>query len=394
MYKSTNSGIDWSYLNWGIPYILRSVFFINPQTGWTTGYNNIYRTSDGGSTWTSAEVIPLGMYYSAHFANSLTGWAVGNSSIYKSTNGGVYWNSQYAGLSGLYSLYFVNDQTGWAVGDSSRILKTTNSGINWNIQSSPGSTGYNKVYFLNSETGWITGKSFSVRTYNGGTNWTFLSSGEGFTSCYFSNANTGWAVYGPCIKKTTNGGNTWDLQLYLSAAGFNDVFFTDTQTGWAVGGNLSSVSNGFIYRTSNGGINWVLQNNTTPPFQLTSVYFVNSQTGWTVGENGVILATTNGGSTYTRETETVIPSRHILFQNYPNPFNPITRIKFAISKNSPVTIRIFDILGRQIKELVNDYFKPGEYDIEFDASNLSSGIYFCLLTAGDFRDVNSMVLLK
>jgi hypothetical protein len=89
-----------------------------------------------------------------------------------------------------------------------------------------------------------------------------------------------------------------------------------------------------------------------------------------------------------------IPDNFILYQNYPNPFNSTTNFKFEIAKQCFAVIKVFDILGREVVTLVNDELKPGIYEIDFNAENLSSGIYFYRLTAGDFTDTKRMVLLR
>ena len=98
-----------------------------------------------------------------------------------------------------------------------------------------------------------------------------------------------------------------------------------------------------------------------------------------------------------------IPKEFKLYQNYPNPFNPITRIKFDLASFRvasvgtvlrTVHLTVFDILGREIATLVNEPLNPGSYEISFDASNYTSGIYFYRLTIGAFADVKKMMLVK
>jgi hypothetical protein len=83
-----------------------------------------------------------------------------------------------------------------------------------------------------------------------------------------------------------------------------------------------------------------------------------------------------------------------LYQNYPNPFNPTTKIKFDVSENSHVALTLFDLLGKETAKLVNERLEAGSYEIEFDAGNFPSGVYFYRLTAGDFSRTMKMVLLK
>ena len=89
-----------------------------------------------------------------------------------------------------------------------------------------------------------------------------------------------------------------------------------------------------------------------------------------------------------------MPSAYILHQNYPNPFNPSTKINFAIPKEGFVSLKIYDMLGREIKTLFNDNLKAGTYTIDFNAGLLTSGIYFYKLQSGTFTDVHKMILLK
>ncbi|MCX7833838.1 MAG: M20/M25/M40 family metallo-hydrolase [Ignavibacteria bacterium] len=89
-----------------------------------------------------------------------------------------------------------------------------------------------------------------------------------------------------------------------------------------------------------------------------------------------------------------IPKVYELSQNYPNPFNPVTKINYAIPKNSFVTLKIYDLLGREVATLINEEKPAGYYSIDFDASNLSSGIYFYRLSAGDFIKTMKMTLMK
>ena len=93
------------------------------------------------------------------------------------------------------------------------------------------------------------------------------------------------------------------------------------------------------------------------------------------------------------------PSEFLLSQNYPNPFNPSTKIKFTIPSNvksetSNVILKVYDILGNELATLVNKELPAGEYEVKFDAGNLSSGMYFYKLQAGSFIETKKMVLLK
>jgi hypothetical protein len=93
------------------------------------------------------------------------------------------------------------------------------------------------------------------------------------------------------------------------------------------------------------------------------------------------------------------PEEFVLYQNYPNPFNPATSIKFEIpgqarNDNVLVTLIVYDVLGNEVATLVNEEKQPGVYEVEFDASNLTSGIYFYVMRADNFINTKKFVLIK
>jgi len=91
---------------------------------------------------------------------------------------------------------------------------------------------------------------------------------------------------------------------------------------------------------------------------------------------------------------TAVPVVYSLSQNYPNPFNPTTKINYALPKTGLVTMKIYDVTGREIQTLVNDVKQAGSYTVEFNGANLSSGVYFYKIQSGDFVNVKRMVLIK
>ena len=168
-------------------------------------------------------------------------------------------------------------------------------------------------------------------------------------------------------------------------------------------------NSGLIKRTTNGGTNWI--SNTIGIYTLQSVDFINADTGWISGLYGTILKTTNGGGPISiKPISTRIPNRFILYQNYPNPFNPSTKINFEIPLNKGggfsrglfTRLTIYDLLGREVTTLVNEQLKPGTYEVEWDATNYPSGVYFYKLIVTDasaslstsYSETKRMVLIK
>ncbi len=103
----------------------------------------------------------------------------------------------------------------------------------------------------------------------------------------------------------------------------------------------------------------------------------------------------NGNFTYSKVLEvSVSPNSFSLSQNYPNPFNPSTNIGFSISDFGFVTLKVYNIQGKEVATLINKEMQPGSYQIKFDGSNLASGIYFYKLSSGNYHQVKKMILMK
>ena len=125
----------------------------------------------------------------------------------------------------------------------------------------------------------------------------------------------------------------------------------------------------------------------------------NPQPGdqWNFGENFIVTVI---DMPVIVEKENMAPEGFALYQNYPNPFNPTTKIKFTILvtlsevEGSPVTLKIYDALGNEVATLINEEKPAGEYELEFFASELSSGIYFYKLSVGSFNETKKMILMK
>jgi hypothetical protein len=209
------------------------------------------------------------------------------------------------------------------------------------------------------------------------------------TGVSFIDANNGWTVgFSGTILRTTDGGENWISQ----ASGINDdlyrVSFTDANNGTAVG------DSGIILRTTNGGTNWFSQVSGTTN-GLFGVSFTDANNGTAVGYNGTILRTTDGGASFFEEKDIdEIPKAYYLSNNYPNPFNPSTKIKYSVPQTSQVQIKVFDVLGNEITTLVNEEKPTGTYELDWNAENLPSGVYFYQLRAGSFVETKKMVLMK
>ncbi|MCH7972327.1 MAG: T9SS type A sorting domain-containing protein [Bacteroidetes bacterium] len=225
--------------------------------------------------------------------------------------------------------------------------------------------------------------------------WTSQTSGttELLSGVSFTDANNGTVVGGSgTILRTTDGGTTWVIQTSGTTEALFAVSFTDANNGIAVG------VSGTILRTTDGGTTWVIQTSGTTN-TLLGVYFTDVNTGTAVGSAGTILRY-SGNVTAIEDSKTISPTKFILMQNYPNPFNPSTTIQYTISSEQFVTLKIYDLLGKEVATLVNERKSIGSYRINFDGSRLTSGVYFYRLQvytpgrAGSFTQTKKFVLLR
>ena len=189
------------------------------------------------------------------------------------------------------------------------------------------------------------------------------------------------------ILRTTNAGVNW---YQMPSGTTNDLYethFTMPTVGYAVG------ENGTIIYTTNGGNNWVqLVSNTNNT--LRSVFFPVSNTGYAVGLNGTIRKTTTGFVVGIEPVNSLVPDKFSLHQNYPNPFNPVTKIGFDIPLWANVRLSVFDVSGKEVASLLNQYIQPGSYEIGWDGSNYASGIYYYKVITESFTETKKMILVK
>ena len=152
-------------------------------------------------------------------------------------------------------------------------------------------------------------------------------------------------------------------------------------------------SNGMIYKSSNGGDTWLDQTVKTAR-NVNTIFFYDEKHGFAVGDSGLILYTSNGGLTGVGYRGGFPPTKFVLEHNYPNPFNPSTTIEFSVPAASFVSLKVCDLLGREVSTIVNQMLTPGVYMETFDGTGLTSGVYFYRLRAGNFVETKKLILQK
>jgi hypothetical protein len=296
----------------------------------------------------------------------------------------------------LFIKTFYSKDTILYAGTNSGIYKTTNNGLNWALYGLS-ATAINAIIIQNNNLLIGTDNGILITT-NNGLSWTpWLLSGKSIKGFYifqnkiYSGTNSG-------VYNSSDNGFTWN-QIGLSSYSVNSFAnFSDT---------LVCSSSYGVFVSSNGGNNWIwlgLQylGGTRSILVFNNNIYACGITGSSGEVSGCVwrrIASTQSGI---RNISGEIVSNYFLYQNYPNPFNPSTKIKFDIQNRSPigalgddrVVLKIYDILGKEVAVLVNEQLQPGSYEVTFDGSNLSSGIYFYRLRAGEYVETKRMVLIK
>ena len=375
---------------------LYSVFFIDKNMGWSVGDSGtILKSTDGGLTWIFQNSNTTADLRSVYFFNQNKGWVAGIGGIVlKTTDGGVNWSSQAVSAFDLWAVQFINADTGWVSGSTT--LKTTNGGAGWEEQMHYG--GFS-LSFVDESYGWIAGYYNLHKTTDGGTHWTSFANNYDLWSIFFYDHDNGWAVgehefYSRFMMSTTDGGENWTTAPSNSEP-LRSIYFVDSLMGWAAG------FYGTILHTSDGGVNWENQASGVGE-SLLALFFINSDYGWVVGNGGILIRTSNGGRTWSNGSFSSIyeeagynmAASLVLDQNYPNPFNPTTTINFQLSQNGYVTLRVYDILGKEVATLVNEQKNHGRYSVNFNASNLASGVYIYQLRVNEYASTKKMLLLE
>jgi ligand-binding sensor domain-containing protein len=294
----------------------------------------------------------------------------------------------------------------WAGG----VFLSTNKGSSWTTVNN-GLTDNNVVSLIVSDTNLFAGTTSGVfLSTDNGSSWSSVNNGLTFMMGPPDQADTASVI--SHLAVSTNGANgtnlfaaTWGGGVFLSTDngsnwsainnGLPDNQITLSITSLTVSGaNLFiGTSDGGMYVSTNNGASWTSADSglTGSSVQVIAVIGTNVFAGT---NNGIWRRPISEMVTGVEENQTQIPTLYALKQNYPNPFNPTTTISYQLPTNTIVTLKVYDVLGREIKTLVSERQKAGNHLVIFDANSLPSGVYFYRLQAGSYAETKKLVLLK
>lgn len=327
-----------------------------------------YRQStDGGTTFnTMASCLTQGDVFNG---DSVTPW-FGADIIYKSGTSDVYTAMNTLGFSGGLPNY--GTRTGYKLlfwspvingGTPVVIADRTNYPVLMDTAS------FNMVLAAGLSVGATAVSHPSLAFSNDGSRLFCAFSGVQVDTLDGFNFNDIWSTY------SDDGGATWSAPINLTnTTDVDEMYPSISKTG-------NTTTKYHIIYQATGGPGCQSFTDLTPTYRVWEVYQkINPETGSVINVNNI---------------SSEVPSAFSLMQNYPNPFNPTTSIRFEIVKPTNVTLKVFDVSGREVAILANnELVTPGLKEVIFDGSNFASGVYFYTLTAGDFTDTKKMVLLK
>jgi len=455
--KTLDGGETWTNEALNFAFGLQVIVGIENKIYALGSSSQIIYSNDFGATWqispkkTTSSIINFGFAGGKCFA------VTRNGDVYSNDDGtGKSWRYlSNAGKNNSGAMTFLSNDVGFILKESRHIVKTTDLGQSWQTVLTPvkpssrnlvggmdfGDINHGYAWFSMSGTDY--GEYYVYNTTDGGNTWNELKmfAGPGYISGNLISFDANNAVLlGPDLwtERTTDGGITWDttslknFPAYMATRDFEDVAKIDESRAMAIG-------DGFICTTTDKGATWTYLDHGFNDIDsgFYKIAFSGDSLGYVSLYNGTILKTTDFGVSWTKNetyldqysffsaainktgqaffgtsngyilgeepplemNDGVSKYDFVLRQNYPNPFNPSTIINYEISSGGFVQLKIFDILGREVANLVQRYQSAGKYQIDFNLAasaqkNLSSGTYLIQLQCGNQIQTKKALLIK
>ena len=374
-----------TYLGSEVRILCFTVRGTNLFVGTTSG---VMRSTDNGTNWTDGVGDYISIFYIYALAVKETLIFAGTSSggIYRSTDDGINWVRGNELYDEVISAICVNNTNLFAATYHDGVYRSTNDGHNWT---------YSGLYNFYVKAFCVSGTNlFAATRDNGvflstdnGTSWTATSLSAQVMSFVVLGTNIFAGTSGYGVILSTDNGTSWtEVNSGLTNTNVTSLVVSGT--------SLFAAISGSVFLSTNNGTSWTEVNS-----GLTNAYVTSL-----VVSGANLFAAASGGTVWRRPLSEIItsvewkgsnlPSQFTLRQNYPNPFNPTTKINYEIPKTSFVSLIVYNVLGKEVAELVNEEKAAGSYEVDFNAANLSSGVYFYKIQTGDFVETKKMVVMK
>ena len=391
IFVSTDDGLNWFERNNGLTSLIVRKIVVHGTKIFAATRKGVFISTDHGNLWTEVNNGLPSTWINGEKFIDIFSIVANDQYIFAGTAGGLYvsyddganWIQQQNGLNGMVVALAIKDSilfagTIWEIHpmQGGHVFLSTNNGLNWNISSNGLPDKIINDFTTTEENIFV-----AVNDYNG-------------------------------IYRSSDFGENW-LPSYSIASSLPNCLTTcnlENINYVFVGNYYPNNEGGIVYLSTNQGGNWISISEGLPSLPNTIVWSLEFNTQY-------IFAAVNS-IVWRRPVEEILEITEVLSeehqicfnlsQNYPNPFNPSTKIKYSIPTSpfnpSPyqgegqgerlITLIVFDVLGREVATLVDEYKPAGSYEVEFNAGNATSGVYFYKIHAGDYSSVKKMILLK
>ncbi len=410
MYRSTDSGSHWESAGLTVSAMSRAfvsslaaigtnIIAVNTSDLATDSSAGIYVSTNEGADWSTGPVLSgagvLGfcgtqLFYAKYGAFN---------PLYSSTDGGNRWKP--AGVNPPYYTYaLASTDSDLYAGTSSGVYLSSDTGKTWTSVGLPSNTivalaaGFGLVFAGVNISNQTT--SYVYRTSNNGTTWSAAEIGiYPLVSLALIGDTLIAGTDGEGIAVSADSGRTW------TRSGLNDGMGNSKIGGFVTeGANIFVGADAGVFLSKNAGSTWSNVSEGLPVgCQITSIaangdyLFVGLAPG-SGNSNGVWRRPLPEMITEVNGSANPVPETFSLSQNFPNPFNPTTVIQYGVRSSRLVSLKVYDVLGRLVKTLVNGVKSPGSYEVRFNGSQLASGVYFYRLAAGGHVIIRKMLLMK
>ncbi len=403
-YRSTDNGATWKALPVSFPNV--GVITESPSgelflSAGGTQYQNLYRSANNGISWTHMNTGVVGLPAIAFHADTMI--VADNyypAKLFRSTNNGASFTAVtgITILTGYVNALHSTPQRTLLAGTSTGIFRSVNHGKAWtNVSTTPAST----IRQLPNGTLYAF-RSFSAsgifRSTDDGLTWAEQKTGMGNTIVHslavapngdlFSGSDAG-------LFRSTDAGSNW-VRIDTQQMKPYGIFVTVNKEGTLFFGGAKNGTNSVVNRSTNSGASWT---QITPEIsaidnQATIRSLFTSSSGYLFAGTSIGMFRSQQKTTAVTDDPSILPARFALEQNFPNPFNPITTIRFHLAAAASVRLTVYDMLGREVQRLVDEMKNAGTHSVQFDASSLSSGIYYYAVSAGTVTTTKRMALVK
>ncbi len=386
LYRTTNGGQRWTRVRLQWRGAIKAIGFATTKVGWATIGHRILHTTNGGLTWSAQKLGSRDRPEGVAALSARRAWIAdgfGSHALLRTVDGGRSWQHVHlAQVSSPGLVVFKGARNGW-VGDidqdGGQIAHTSDGGLHWTVQLSGPVSG---LSFADRDHGWAAVDGTVYHTADGGVHWapegtappaSWVEALTPLVAVTGASSDSSYTGYSGRLSHTTDGGTSWQPSTRAAGDYFGTLTalqFSDALHGWAVGGG------GEVLATTDGGLTWTAQTSNTSA-GLSAVHFVDRSNGWAVGDQGTIIHTSDGGATWASQSSGT---------SY-----DLTGVTFTDAQTGWATGQTFTPYDDYSSGVILHTTDGGQhwttqYASPFDLNTMNAGVAFSAVTFTDAQD--------